>query len=77
MQSILLQKNKTTLLRDRLINISQIRLVASAFSFVLVFVFTGLWFQYYCLAALTEDRARATPPEAAASTPTSVDFMPQ
>ncbi|WP_050462698.1 EI24 domain-containing protein [Herbaspirillum autotrophicum] len=45
--------------------------------YVLVFVFTGLWFQYYCLAALTENRARATPPGAAACTPATVDFTPQ
>lgn len=55
MQSILLQKNKTTLLRDRLINISQIRLVASAFSFVLgAFTVTGFApFNYFLIPVLT------------------------
>jgi hypothetical protein len=30
--------------------------------YVLVFVFTGLWFQHYCLEALAEHRARAPAP---------------
>jgi hypothetical protein len=28
--------------------------------YVLVFVFSGLWFQHYCLAALAQQRAAAS-----------------
>jgi hypothetical protein len=34
---------------------------ASIWLYVLIFIFTGLWFAYYCLAALARLRAAATP----------------
>jgi hypothetical protein len=37
--------------------------IVSAWLYVLIFLFTGLWFQYYCLQAL--DELRATTPVAA------------
>ncbi len=41
--------------------------VISAWLYVLIFVFSGLWFQYYCLQALEEHRAaNAVAPEPAA-----------
>ncbi|KQQ91658.1 EI24 domain-containing protein [Massilia sp. Leaf139] len=40
--------------------------ILSAWLYVLIFLFTGLWFQYYCLQALEELRAaNATAPAAA------------
>lgn len=34
-------------------------LAASIWLYVLIFIFTGLWFQYYCLEALAQLRARS------------------
>jgi hypothetical protein len=31
--------------------------IVSAWLYVLIFLFTGLWFQYYCLQALADLRA--------------------
>lgn len=35
----------------------------SIWIFVMIFIFTGLWFQYYCLQALQDLRAQAAPAE--------------
>ena len=40
----------------------------SVWLYVLVFVFTGLWFQHYCLAALAHHRAAQAPPGATTAT---------
>jgi hypothetical protein len=37
----------------------------SIWLYVLVFVFGGLWFQYYCLEALARHRAAGAVPDAA------------
>jgi hypothetical protein len=34
---------------------------ASIWLYVMIFIFTGLWFEYYCLQALADARAAATP----------------
>lgn len=34
---------------------------ASIWLYVLIFIFTGLWFEYYCLQALADQRAQAAP----------------
>ncbi|GGY66691.1 EI24 domain-containing protein [Pseudoduganella albidiflava] len=36
-------------------------LAAALWLYVLVFIFTGLWFEYYCLEALSQLRARSAP----------------
>lgn len=41
----------------------------SIWLYVLVFVFTGLWFQHYCLAALAHYRAAQQPAAAGAASP--------
>ncbi len=41
--------------------------VVSVWIYVLIFIFTGLWFQYYCLQALQDLRAARVAPAAAAA----------
>ena len=38
--------------------------ILSAWLYVIIFLFTGLWFQYYCLQALQDLRAKASVPVA-------------
>ncbi|QGZ41449.1 etoposide-induced protein 2.4 (EI24) [Pseudoduganella flava] len=38
-------------------------LAAAVWIYVLIFIFTGLWFEYYCLEALAQLRARGEPVE--------------
>jgi hypothetical protein len=40
--------------------------VLSIWLYLVIFIFTGLWFQYYCLQALADLRAAATPAATAA-----------
>lgn len=47
----------------------------SIWLYVLVFVFTGLWFQHYCLAALAHYRQRQQPPPADAVLPHDVQTV--
>jgi hypothetical protein len=44
---------------------------AAIWMYLLVFVFSGLWFQHYCLAALTKLRASSAP---AAASPRIIDL---